>query len=69
MNKKRTKLAKYEEIYLRPSFAPEEMTLYISCKDIKLCNAKANLTIDIPKEKIEQYDTIVINGIKFKKEN
>ena len=60
---------KNEEMYIGSCFAPEEMTLQICCKDIKLYDTKANLTIDIPKEKIEQYNTIIINGIKFKKEN
>ena len=58
-----------KDIYISGIPAPEEMTLYISCKDIKLCDTKANLTVDIPQGKIEQYDTIVINGIKFKKES
>ena len=52
----------------RSDIIDEEMTLHISCKNIKLCDTKADLTIDVPQEKIEQYDAIVINGVKFKKE-
>lgn len=58
-----------KDIYVSGAPAPKEMALQISCKKLQLLDKSANLTIDIPQEKIEQYDTIIINGIKFKKEN
>ena len=58
---------KNEEMYLSSCFTPEETTLQICCKKLQLIDKSADLTIDIPQEKIEQYNTIVINGIKFKK--
>lgn len=40
-------------------------TLIINYDDIALCPTRCGLTISVPREKIKQFDTIIINGIKF----
>lgn len=40
-------------------------TLTIDCDDIVLRPTYCDLTIPLPIEKIKQFDTLIINGIKF----
>lgn len=44
------------------------ITLVIECDNIFLNQKSIDLTIEIPIEKIEQFDILTINGIKFKRE-
>lgn len=40
----------------------------IECEHIYLHQTSIDLKIEIPKEKIEQFDNIIINGIKYSKD-
>ena len=40
----------------------------IECEHIYLHQTSIDLKIEIPKEKLEQIDYLIINGIKFKKD-
>lgn len=42
--------------------------LYIECASIYLKQKSIDLEIQIPTQKVEQFDTLIINGIKFKKD-
>lgn len=43
-------------------------TLIIDCEHIYLHQTSMDLKIEVPKEKLEQIDYLIINGIKFKKD-
>lgn len=47
---------------------PMYNTLIINCEHIYLYQTSIDLKIEVPKEKIEQFDTIIINGIKYSKD-
>ena len=42
--------------------------LIIDCEYIYLYQTSIDLKIEIPKEKIDRFDYLIINGIKFKKD-
>ena len=42
--------------------------LTINCEYIYLYQTSMDLKIEIPKEKIDRFDYLIINGIKFKKD-
>ena len=42
--------------------------LTIGCEHIYLYQTSMDLKIEIPKEKIDRFDYLIINGIKFKKD-
>lgn len=42
--------------------------LIIDCEYIYLYQTSMDLKIEIPKEKIDRFDYLIINGIKFKKD-
>lgn len=42
--------------------------LEIDCEYIYLYQTSMDLKIEIPKEKIDRFDYLIINGIKFKKD-
>ena len=42
--------------------------LKIDCEYIYLYQTSMDLKIEIPKEKIDRFDYLIINGIKFKKD-
>jgi len=56
--------------YLEPIVASNILpkTLIMNCDSIYLHQKSVNLEVQIPTEKVEQFDCIVINGIKFKKD-
>ena len=47
---------------------PADNILTIECEHIYLHQTSMDLKIEFPTEKIEQFDYLIINGIKFKKE-
>ena len=49
-------------------YKPSSNTLTLECEHIYLHQTSMDLKIEVPTEKIEQFDYIVINGIKFKKD-
>lgn len=55
-----------EEMKIVPSNLSR--TLIVDCDDIHLRHSSLDLNINIPNEKIECLDSIVINGVKFIKE-
>ena len=55
-------------IFKSEPLKPQKMTLQIDCKEVRLFVKGIEMRIDIPNEKIKNYDAIVINGIKFIKE-
>ncbi len=42
--------------------------LIIECDHIYLHQTSIDLKIEVPNEKIEQFDYLIINGIKFKRD-
>lgn len=55
-----------EEIRIVPNTLTRELIL--DCDNIHLHHRSLDLTIDIPSEKIKDLNSIVINGVKFIKE-
>lgn len=47
---------------------PRDRYLIIECEHIYLHQTSIDLEIEVPTEKIEQIDYLIINGIKFKKD-
>lgn len=47
---------------------PMYNTLIINCEHLYLYQTSIDLKIEVPKEKLEQIDYLIINGIKFKKD-
>lgn len=47
---------------------PPYNSLTIDCEYIYLYQTSMDLKIEIPKEKIDRFDYLIINGIKFKKD-
>lgn len=47
---------------------PGYNTLTIDCEHIYLHQTSIDLKIEIPKEKLEQFDYLIINGIKYSKD-
>ena len=47
---------------------PPYNTLTIECEHIYLHQTSIDLKIEVPNEKIEQFDYLIINGIKFKRD-
>lgn len=47
---------------------PRDRYLTIECEHIYLRQTSIDLEIEVPNEKIEQFDYLIINGIKFKRE-
>ena len=43
-------------------------SLTINCEYVYLYQTSMDLKIEIPKEKIDRFDYLIINGIKFKKD-
>lgn len=49
-------------------YEPSYNILTIECEHIYLHQTSIDLKIEIPTEKIEQIDYLIINGIKFNKD-
>lgn len=55
-----------DKLYSFSSFQ-RPTTLIIECDNIYLHQKSIDLTIEIPTEKIEQFETLTVNGVKFVK--